>query len=233
MKLLLKSVANHWRRRFGPYVVWIDGAKVDIRHISSLSVRLHLLKGHYQREERSLLDFAVVDGDSVVELGVGIGLLGLIAARLAGPSGRVFSCSFDTASENIARRNYTINEISPKLVPISVGQDVQDHFSSESCGSRNLKSNTTEFSGMLDAVVSNELSSVLDQFRPNVLLVDLRGYENGFFRFDPLNEVQRILVKIHPKILGLKRCQELEVLLVEKGFYVFGRMGDSVLFKRV
>ena len=49
----------HWKRRFGPYIVEVDGVYIDFRSISSSSVRSLLMKGYYERDERKLLGKAV------------------------------------------------------------------------------------------------------------------------------------------------------------------------------
>ena len=56
---IFRNILMHWKRRFGPYIVEVDGVYIDFRSISSSSVRSLLMKGYYERDERKLLGKAV------------------------------------------------------------------------------------------------------------------------------------------------------------------------------
>ena len=47
MTSFIRNVMMHWRRKFGPYVVEVDGVLIDFRSIASSSVRALLIKGRY------------------------------------------------------------------------------------------------------------------------------------------------------------------------------------------
>lgn len=233
MTSFIRNVMMHWQRKFGPYVVEVDGVLIDFRSISSPSVRALLIKGRYEQDERRLLKKAVSKGDQVVELGAGIGLIGLIASNLAGSDGGVISYEANPSLEHVIRKNYSLNSLAPMLEMKAVdefGVGVDLVVSKDILGSSAEKfpsgDNTKEI------VASVALDEVVNQYKPDVLIMDIEGSEVSLLNCKSLDHVQRVLVEMHPRILGADICRNIEKVIIDRGFVPIDRAGDNILFGR-
>lgn len=231
---IFRNILMHWKRRFGPYIVEVDGVYIDFRSISSSSVRSLLIKGYYERDERELLGKAVRCGDKVVELGAGIGLIGLISRRIVGTIGDVTSFEANPKLEPVILRNYSINAFTPKLVMKAVdvvGEGLNFRVSDDILGS-SAENSDTLLSDRLD-VPSVSLSEVVKTYRPNVIIMDVEGSEKSLLKCQSLDRVDRVLVEMHPRTLGRQLCDELETGMTDRGFSIVERVGDNILFERL
>lgn len=233
MTSFIRNVMMHWKRKFGPYVVEVDDVLIDFRSIPSSLVRALLIKGRYEQDERRLLKKSVSKGDRVVDLGAGIGLIGLIARNLAGPDGGVISFEANRVLEDIILKNYSLNSLAPTLEMKAVdefGDGVDFVVSKDILGSSAEKlpscDNTKEI------VTSVALDEVVNQYQPNVLIMDIEGSEVALLNSKSLDHVQRVLVEMHPRILGADVCKNIEQVMVDRGFVQIDRAGDNILFVR-
>lgn len=233
MTSCIRNIMMHWQRKFGPYIVEVDGVLIDFRSISSSSVRALLIKGRYEQDERRLLKKAVSKGDQVVELGAGIGLIGLIARNLAGPDGGVISFEANPSLERVIRKNYSLNPLIPLLEMKAVdefGVGVDFVVSKDILGSSAKKMPSGH--DTKDSIESVALDEVVNQYKPNVLIMDIEGSEVALLNCKSLDHVQRVLVEMHPRILGADICKNIEKVMIDRGFMPIDRAGDNILFER-
>lgn len=110
-----RNVALHWHRLRRTQTRVLDGVKVSTDPAQTPGfVRSALFKNTYEDAERALVARAVRSGDRVLEIGGGVGFVGLLAARLAG-DGRVVSYEANPEMEPVIRGNYALNDITPEL----------------------------------------------------------------------------------------------------------------------
>jgi len=89
---------------------WYDGIEGDIRMRLNLSrnIDLHIFFNTYQLTELQVLRKVLRDGDVFVDGGANIGLFSLLASRLVGPSGKVYS--FEPNARALARLEEHLRE---------------------------------------------------------------------------------------------------------------------------
>jgi FkbM family methyltransferase len=196
------------------------------------SVSTAIIKGSYERPERELARAAIRSGDRVVEVGSGVGIVGLLCNRLAGP-GNVLSFEASAALEGIIRANFALNGLEPRLrlravtsdgAPISFFRD--DNVISSSVFDRGLNA-TKVF------VESDPLDRVLAEERADVLVMDVEGAEIDLLTRANLISLREIIVELHPHIVGEAAVEAMIVSICAQGFRETGRIHKNIRLSRI
>ena len=228
----LRSLRRLWHKLLGSRVITIDGVRLHSGPDSaSRQVRNGLYKGDYEAGERTLLPRAVRPGDRVVEIGAGIGLISLLCHRLAGP-GRVASYEANPKMAEIIRRNFALNGIEPDLTMKAVTEDgaplrffVDDNIISSSMIRRR--------DGVAEIEVESEaIGDCIARHRPDVIVMDVEGAELGLLRRADLSGIKRILVEMHPHIVGREAVAALAEDIGKAGFDLADTSVSNYLFVR-
>lgn len=214
-------------------VVELDGIRMRVDpRMSEFNLR-KLVAGRHTAHERALLAASLRDGDRVLELGGGIGMVAISCARRLGP-GRVMSYEANPELEPLIRDNYALNDVAPELRMAMVEHEagtrafhISERFSQSSAVTSDASSRTVE-------VPVHALREVLSGFRPSVMVVDIQGSETELLgRATPadLEGVRMILVEIHP-FVGVPATLGIRRNLRSMGFGQVGRSGHSFVFER-
>ncbi|MFN3613056.1 MAG: FkbM family methyltransferase [Rubrimonas sp.] len=221
-KKLLRNL-RHWYlktrrpRRHRLHGVWLP---TDPDYLPDDLIKA-IYKGVYENEEAALARRRLARGDRVLELGGGVGLMGTIAAQACG-SDNVITYEANPALERVIRRTHALNGVAPTLRMRAIAPragavtfHVNDNIVSSSLLDRNF--------GGARTVEADALADVLATFRPNVVICDIEGAETAVFEDVDLSAVDRILIELHPKIVGaepiaaLLRRFETQGLVVTEG----------------
>lgn len=209
--VLIKRLFNIGRTRLGDVTV------LSSRRDVPRGVQKALFNGKYERFERLMVEAHVKRGDKVLEIGVGVGLISLVAASRAG-AGNVFSYEANPAVEDLIRRNYALNDLHPTLTMKAVTADgraltfYQDaKVLSSSIFDRKLE-------GGKVTVESEAIQTLIDRHAPNVLVMDVEGAELEILPAADLSGVDRIIVEMHPHVIGADKVDALVADLVAQGF---------------
>jgi FkbM family methyltransferase len=212
--------------------VEMDGLKLDLSPLS-LKVRNRLLNlGYEAQEKRMCLDF-LSPRDTVVELGGAIGFIALVCQKKIGIRHyAVFEANPRTLE--VLQRNFTLNGLVPNAwnialgpgdgtVNLEVGGDFWDH---SICPSRALPSTETI------QVPSATLETLIKTagFQPNTLIIDIEGAEAliDFHHLPP--SVQKIIIELHPRVIGTQKQCEIIAALIVRGFQVGREEGGTYVF---
>lgn len=213
--------------------VTLDGVKVSARaealpkHIQSL-----LYKKIYEDAERALVRQSVRSGSKVLEIGAGIGVIGLLAARLAG-HGNVVSYEANPDLRLLINENHELNKVSPELRMRAVtvdGNPVVFHKSNNIISSSLHERDETH---SVTTVESDALVDVLEELRPNIIVMDVEGAEIDLLVDLALTGVEALLVELHPHIVGQEKIDALLASLETRGFVVTADRDKNVLLKRM
>lgn len=229
----LRNLKLHFHRLMNTKVITLDGVRV---HSSAegtpKGVRSGLFKDTYEDAERALLQRVVQPGDRVLEIGGGIGVVGILATRLAG-AGRVTSYEANPTLEPVIRANYALNGLEPDLRMRAVtvdGQPVTFH-QSDNVLSSSLYARAE--AGREIRVDSDALADVLGEVAPDVLVMDVEGAEIDLLADLKFEGIRAMVVELHPHVVGQDRIDALLVSLDERGFEVTERARTNVLLERV
>lgn len=175
-------------------------------------------KGWYERDERRAIEAAVRDGDRVLELGGGLGTCSATAAITA----RLQSLTIVEANPkllDIIRLTMALNGVREfELVwgAISTSHatttrlQVGEHYWAARETS-NAGSNTVEV-----PILSPQ--AIISRTKPDVLICDIEGNEEGLIDVADLSEVRAFIVEFHPDSYGMITTERLDAKLAMSGF---------------
>ena len=232
MKNPLRNILMLSRRYLSGGIVELDGVKIDTRPIASRSIKNLIFKGTYEEDERVLLARLCRPGDTVLEIGAGIGVVGLVAARLCAGGG-VVSYEANPEMEAAIRASYALNLLTPELICEAVTVDglptafhLTENIISSSAFSRPGADAPTV------TVSSVSFQEALRQSRANLVVVDVEGLEDALLRGADLSSVGKLLVEFHPHIIGEGAVCGLRDHLNSIGFVELSSSGHNVAYTR-
>ncbi len=225
-----RNVILHWRRFRNEQAVEIDGIIVSTRpEIVPRSVRTALFKKTYEAPERHLVASAINKTDRVLEIGSGIGLVSLVAAKICGPE-NVLSYEANPNLKAVIEENHRLNRMTLNLRMKAVTVDGADasFFVDENI----ISSSLIDRASAREITVSSEsLNDILDEFRPTALILDVEGAEVELLSHVNLGSVKKIIVELHPHIVGDDAIESLEGHIEKKGFKLIDRQKKTSLYE--
>jgi len=227
-----RNLKLHWRRLRNLQSMKLHGVSVNCGSDDvPRAVRSALFKESYEAHECALVKREIGASDKVLEIGTGIGLVSLVATRICG-EGNVLSCEANPAMEQLIRKNYALNGWQPNLLMKAVTSDGRDltffqdnNILSSSAFERGLESKKM-------TVQSAAISDLMKSHQPTVILMDVEGSEVELLPECDLDDVKKIIVEMHPHIVGAKKIEALVAQLTAQGFDLADTRHKTYLFKR-
>jgi FkbM family methyltransferase len=213
-------------------VAEVEGIKMRIdRRMTPFQVQ-KLLSGRHTRHERNLLVHRLDKDDIVMELGGGIGMLATACALKIGGD-RVHSYEANPILETLIQDNYALNNVSPQLKMCMLGREhdtctfyVCKHFARSSAYELPNQETTPH------EVPVEPLNDEIERIQPTVLVMDVQGSEGELLGFADLSGVRKLLVEMHPNVLGINQVNRLRRQLRTQGFIEVERAGQSFMYLR-
>jgi FkbM family methyltransferase len=196
----------------------LDGVRISTdRDRLPRFVRSALFKGTYESHERAFVRRLLKPGDRVLEIGAGIGVVSLLAAKISGAV-NVLSYEANPRLEDTIRENYALNGIAPNLRMRAVTLDGQPitFFRSENIVSSSTKDRGSHAETL--KVQSDRLDDIVAEHRPNVVIMDVEGAEIDLLSNADLSGVRHIVVEVHPHITGDEKIAAMLARLQSIGF---------------
>lgn len=228
----LRNLRLHWNRLVRTPMVTLAGVRLKSDLSQPRFVRDGLFKRTYEQAEQVLLQQAVRPGDTVLEIGAGIGFIGLLSARLAGPAGRVVSYEANPRLQPVIEANYALNPLRPELRMRAItpdGADVTFHIGDNVVSSSLYQRAETQSAV---TVPSDALDRALADLAPDVLVMDVEGAEVDLLAQGDLAPVRAAVIELHPHVVGPARIDALLSGLAARGFTVARRLEKNVLLVR-
>lgn len=203
--------------------VMIDGIEifVDYKGWSKLLIK-RVTTRRYEVEERLLIPLMVSPTDTVVELGGGIGLVGMLCARIVGAENvYVYEANAQiasTAKNNFSRNGYPIHiEHAAVVASDYQGKSVIFHVSKNFWSSSLLERENlgTDVKVTIPAVCIDDL---IKKYQPSVLIIDIEGAEYDLLLNADLTGVQKICVEVHTRYIGTEKVSSLIKSLLNRDF---------------
>lgn len=220
-----------WRRLVRPREIVAHGIRIDTSARLPRQIRVGLYKGRYEAPELAMIERILRPGLRVLEIGAGIGFVGLAATRLCG-AGAVTSFEANPMLEGIIRDNYARNDLEPDLhmkavtvdgAPISFYRS--DNIVSSSVFGRSVP-------GERITVESEAIGAVLERVDPDVIIIDVEGAEVDLLALDDFRRVHAIVAELHPHIVGEEAIRRLVAHLAARGFHLVEDDRGTALFER-
>lgn len=167
----------------------------------SKSVRKSLRKNEYETAEAYLVRQLVRPGDTVLDLGTGLGLTAIAAAKASG-GGRIVSYEADAVISAIAERNARRNDAQVEIRNKAIAKEkgVRQFHVRRSFAASSLVPLQRAKRIVVEA---DAFRDVVNEIQPDVLVCDVEGIEKDLFTCADLSSVQRSVVEVHPQIIGV------------------------------
>lgn len=219
------------RRIFHPKVVTLMGVRLwAVGPGVSRQVMHGLYRETYEEPESLLLRDLLIPSDRVLEVGGGVGFISLLCANIVG-SDRVLTYEANAAMGDVIRRNFALNGIESNLRnrAITVSGGPTTFFVSDNIVSSSLFQRA---GGVPATVESDSLESVLAEWKPSVLVMDIEGAEVNLLCSSHLSGIRAVMLETHPHITGEAAVAGLRAHLVSLGFREARSVHKSVIFLR-
>lgn len=212
--------------------VTLEGVKLDVSALSPL-MKNNLMLGRYEVQERTLVERHLKASDAVLEVGGAIGFIGLFCQTRLGIT-HYTTVEANPHTADLLRRNYILNGRTPRLlncalagadgiVTLNVGGDFwENSFVAGTGGERTVQ---------VPALRLRSLLARLDK-PPTALIVDIEGAEQ-FVEFNEVpSTVKKVLIELHPSIIGHAATYRIVAHLINLGFQVEEQMAGTFFFLR-
>lgn len=220
-----------YRRRARPQLISHHGIRLPLTDAVSEEMRATLYAGAYEEREYEVLSTLLGPSDRVLELGAGLGFITVLCARRCG-SERVTSVEANPHLLSTLRTTFLCNGVSPRLVPgvVSAGGEPQTLFVNANFWS----SSTHDRGGEPTRVPGVAFESLLAQYQPSVLVIDIEGGETALTSAVIAPCVRAIVIELHAKVTGAQGAEQVRAWIARHGFQSTRDWGNSsvVVFER-
>ncbi|MEI2387823.1 FkbM family methyltransferase [Breoghania sp. JC706] len=231
MAAMLQTIKEKLRKGLKVKTVTINGIRVvsDTAFVTK-EIRNALYKERYEDEEMALVAEAIGPGDHVLEIGAGIGLISMACAKRCGAE-NLLSYEANPSLEVVIRKNHALNGLYPELrtraVSVEAGETrfyFNDNIFSSSLYDR-------DFGG--EAVVQcDAFGDVIADFRPTAMVIDVEGAEVDLIPAVDLTGIDKIIIELHPHIVGQEKIDVLIGHFHAQGFKTRAQIRRSYYFDR-
>ncbi|MBC7981050.1 MAG: FkbM family methyltransferase [Armatimonadetes bacterium] len=215
--------------------ITLEGLKFDVSELST-KIRNRLLSGAYEAHEKQMCCDFLNPSDSVLEVGGAIGFIGLLCQKKLGIKN--YACfEANPRTYEILKRNCAMNGVQPRVwnmalahadgfVDLEVGSDFwENSICYDGAGKEGVKTVRVP-AGTLQTLLKTAGEKV------NVLIIDIEGAEQFIdFRQIP-EEISKIIIELHPKVMGQEITYNIVATLIGLGFRVAREESDTFVFLR-
>lgn len=201
-----------------PDTVESHGVHLPLKHPAvTQPIQKDIWFGDYEKPESEIVSKRVESGDRVMEVGAGMGYLSALCARIVGDA-NVTTYDANPALMDVIAHVHDLNGVKPVVINAMLGDTageaefiVEPDFWASSTHRRSDRGETVK-------VPQLAIQAELDRIQPNFLIVDIEGGEKGFFQLSNFASVKKLVVEIHPIVIGHDGCSEVFNRLFELGF---------------
>jgi FkbM family methyltransferase len=168
--------------------------------VVSRSVRKSLRKNDYERAEAYLVRRLVRPGDAVLDLGSGLGLTCIIAAR-ASRGGRIVGYEANPVIAPLAEKNVRRNGVQAEIRNRGIGRwkgACEFHLRRSFTASSAIPSKRSK----AIHIQTDAFQDVVNEIQPAVIVCDIEGIEGNLFVSVNLQSVRRLILEVHPQLIG-------------------------------
>lgn len=215
--------------------ITLDGLRLDVSDLP-LKVRNRMLHIGYEKPECEMCKRFLQSRDGVLEIGGAIGFIGLFCQKKIGIRDYT-SVEANPRTVALLRRNYELNGLMPRVwnlaladtdgqVELEVGSDFWEN---SIVGGKDFADGRKVMD--VPAATFRTLLSRVDH-PVNVLIIDIEGAEQ-FIDVEAIPDtIAKIIIEMHPKVLGPQKMYEIISNLIVRGFRVAREEEGTFVFLR-
>lgn len=209
----------------------VAGIALPLKHpLITPPIRRDIYFGDYERKELDVIERRLQPGDTVMEIGAGIGFLSAYCARVLGNE-RVFAYEANPALLALIEEVHARNKVRPRIVQalLGAGDGERDFFVEPDYWASSLVRRSA--AARCVRIRQIDFNSELQRIAPSFLIVDVEGGEYELLRGADLSGVSKLCLEIHPDVLGNARVSELFAGLIGGGLALdFSLMRKNVFY---
>ena len=193
-----------------------DGVFVNVDKRLPKGIIKALYKETYESDERYLVNIMLEPGDRVLEIGAGIGVVSSLCG-LKCSKGAVVSYEANPNAYDFALDNIKLNKLSIDLRNKMLGSEKgeKDFYISSKILSSSSKDRG--FGGKV-TLPCDDISEVISDFKPTALVMDVEGAEVDLVPLVNFSNIKKIIIELHPWIVGDDQIDEVKSLIESNGF---------------
>lgn len=192
-----------------------------------------LRNGSYEIFEIKILPGFIGNEDRILEIGGAIGFLGLYCRKIIGVANLV-SVEPNPKTLDYLKYNYKLNGITPNFIEAALTPEnglidfyISDMFWEDSLLPNNTSLNKIKVEGLTFVDILKRC-----RFTPNVIIIDIEGAEK-YIDFKQLpKSINKILIEIHPDMIGKRDAYKIIENLVMNGFAIEDSFGTAWALKK-
>ncbi|MGE0280420.1 MAG: FkbM family methyltransferase [Rhizobiaceae bacterium] len=184
-----------------------------------------LTRGWYEVDEVGLIRHAVKPGDRVLDLGAGLGVTAMVAARIVGAEA---VCAYeanpgliDQLKRNLRRNDLDLEVQNVVLLPRAKAASqpsVRLNLGAEFWGSSVIAGGVSP--AAVTEIPTQCLEDAITRHRANVLVMDIEGLEVEILETAGLDRIDKIIVEIHYDKVGRQRTNKAIFDLAKQGLEI-------------
>lgn len=193
--------------------------------------------GYYELEELNQIDQIVQNGEIILEIGGGIGLISTLCARHTSTK----SVTSYEANPNLVDymkkvhklNNVEVDVINAVLLPFPSAAEV-DFYIRQDFWASSLNSEPWGYEKSVK-VKTLDFQLELDRIKPSMLIVDIEGGEIELFSNINLDIVNKVFIEIHQDVLGRSGVKRIFDEMSARGFHYdqWHSSGSVILFSHI
>lgn len=205
------------------------GVSIDLSALPK-GMKEVVVSGNYEHSEVMLLPGFVEPEDRILEIGSAIGFIGLYCRKIIGVK-ELVCVEPNPQTEKYLRHNYELNGIEPNLISAAIAPNdgpielnVSDMFW---CDSLHMRTDVSSGSSIMVDGITFESLLKRKGIDFNTLIIDIEGAEK-FVSVDAIpNTVEKVLIEIHPEVIGIRPAYRIVEDLIRIGYDIRGRENNT------
>lgn len=218
LEKLFKYMRYCGRKTFNIDNIRLHGVKINLAHKNiSSELKNFFLFETYEGAEVSILGKHLGVNDVVMEVGAGIGFLSTFCAKKIGSS-NVFAYEANPQMISKIKETYALNGVGPVINNVILAEKdgmtdffIEKDFWSSSSVKRSVDSHKI-------TVENRNINKEIQRINPTFMIMDIEGGESELIPVIDFYNIKKIIVEIHPHVIGEEEASELIQYLISCGF---------------
>jgi len=210
------------RRLLRPSIIQSNGIRVAIDYDNwSRDMILAVLSDMYELPERRIAAASINQGDRVLEIGGGIGVVGVQAALACGNDPCPVIYEANLALIPTIKKTMELNSVTAEVIWGAVvandhaGDEAIFHVSRQFWSSSLIEKDSEI---RQERVPAYRIGDLIQKYNPDVLIMDVEGAEKYLLPSIELASVRVLCIEFHSRYIGRKEVNSLIRLMVSSGF---------------